>query len=51
MDKNLFGFLKSRAIFTHGGAKTFHEAVTNRERQQENNNRARKGTKKAKKKY
>jgi hypothetical protein len=51
MDKNLFGFLKSRAIFTHGGAKTYHEYTTKREQDSENNNRARKGTKKAKKKY
>lgn len=47
MDKNLFGFLKSRAIFTHGGAKTYHEAVSFREQQSENNNRSRKGFKKA----
>jgi hypothetical protein len=51
MDKGLFGFLKSRAIFTQGGAKDYHEYVTKREQQTENNNRARKGFKKAKKKY
>jgi len=40
MDKQLFGFLKSRAIFTHGGAKTFHEYQTFREAKSENRNRS-----------
>ena len=47
-DKGLFGFLKSRAIFTHGGAKTWHEYQTNREMKEENLLRSRRNFKKAK---
>lgn len=50
MDRRLYSFLKSRAIFTHGGAKSFHEYVTAQEQQSENKIRARKAFKKATKK-
>ena len=48
-DKGLFGFLKSRAIFTHGRAKTFHEYETFREIKSENRNRSEHPRKKARK--
>jgi len=46
MDKRLFAFLKDRKIFT-GGHKTFREYMDARETKTENNDRARKGFKKA----
>jgi hypothetical protein len=50
MNKDTFAFLKSRAIFRHGGAKDLHEALTQIEVKRENNMRARHPRKKATKK-
>ena len=47
-DKNLFGFLKSRAIFTRRGVKTYHESTSFLEQKGENRNRAEHPRKKAK---
>ncbi len=46
-DKNLFAFLKSRAIFTKGGAKDYHEAISHLENKLDNQYRARHPRKKA----
>lgn len=50
MNKDTFAFLKSRAIFTQGGAKDLHEALSRIETKRENNMRARHPHKKARKK-
>lgn len=48
IDKNLFGFLKDRKIFTGGGNKTLREYLTEQEQKSEHRLRARKVIKKAK---